>query len=90
MEYFAVTGGRPLEGTASVHGAKNSALPILAATLLARGECVLHNCPDLTDVHTALDILTCLGSRVCWEGDTLLVDTSCAHGHFKDGIEMEN
>lgn len=37
MEYFAVKGGRPLEGTIAVHGAKNSALPILAATLLVRG-----------------------------------------------------
>lgn len=80
MEYFAVTGGHPLEGTAPVHGAKNSALPILAATLLARGECVLHNCPDLTDVRTALEILTCLGCGVRRENDTLLVDTSCAHG----------
>ena len=80
MEYFAITGGHPLEGTAAVHGAKNSALPILAATLLARGESVLHNCPDLTDVQTALDILQCLGCRVHREGDTVLVDTSCAHG----------
>ena len=64
MEYFMITGGHPLEGTAPVHGAKNSALPILAATLLAKGESVIHNCPDLTDVQTALDILTCLGCRV--------------------------
>ena len=80
MEYFMITGGHPLEGTAPVHGAKNSALPILAATLLARGESILHNCPDLTDVHTALDILTSLGCRVRREGETLLVDTSCADG----------
>ena len=87
MEYFAVTGGRPLEGSVAVHGAKNSALPILAATLLARGESVIHNCPDLTDVQTALDILTCLGCRVQREGNTLLVDTSCAHGiRVPDGL----
>ena len=64
MEYFMITGGHPLEGTAPVHGAKNSALPILAATLLAKGESVIHNCPDLTDVQTAQDILTCLGCRM--------------------------
>ena len=80
MEYFAVTGGRPLEGTAAIHGAKNSVLPILAATLLARGESVLHNCPDLTDVQTALDILQCLGGTVRREGSTLLVDTTWADG----------
>ena len=38
MDYFAVEGGRPLEGRVFVHGAKNSALPLLAATLLADGE----------------------------------------------------
>ena len=43
MEYFAVEGGWPLEGQVPVHGAKNSALPILAATLLADGESIIHN-----------------------------------------------
>ena len=80
MEYFMITGGHPLEGIAPVHGAKNSALPILAATLLAKGESVIHNCPDLTDVQTALDILENLGCRVRREGDTVMVDTSCAQG----------
>ena len=80
MEYFRVEGGRPLEGTVRVQGAKNSALPLLAATLLARGETVLRNCPDLTDVTAALDILTCLGCRVCREGDAVRVDTSTLSG----------
>ncbi len=79
-EYFAVTGGRPLAGEVRVHGAKNSALPILAATLLARGESVVHNCPDLTDIQTALDILTCLGCRVRRTGETVAVDASGAQG----------
>ena len=61
MEYFAVAGGRPLQGRVTIHGAKNSALPILAATLLADGESVIHNCPALTDCAAALEILTCLG-----------------------------
>ena len=73
MEYFRVEGGRPLEGTVRVQGAKNSALPLLAATLLARGETVLRNCPELTDVAAALDILACLGCRVGREGDTVRV-----------------
>lgn len=76
MEYFAVKGGHPLEGTIAVHGAKNSALPILAATLLAQGESVIHNCPDLTDTNTALDILSSLGCRVRREGRTVTVDTT--------------
>ena len=63
MDYFAVEGGRPLEGRVFVHGAKNSALPLLAATLLADGESVLHNCPDIEDVRTALAILESLGCK---------------------------
>ena len=75
MEYFAVQGGVPLEGCVAVHGAKNSALPILAATLLAPGEHVLHNCPNLTDITAALAILSCLGCQVRREGSTVVVNT---------------
>lgn len=86
-EYFAVEGGWPLEGKVLVHGAKNSALPILAATLLARGESVIHNCPDLTDIAAALEILACLGCRVRRAGDTVLVDTAGCLGHeVPDGL----
>ncbi len=80
MEYYAVRGGHPLEGAVAVHGAKNSALPILAAALLAEGESVIHNCPDLTDTTGALEILTSLGCRVTREGRTVRVDTTCRQG----------
>ena len=80
MEYFAVAGGRPLQGRVTIHGAKNSALPILAATLLADGESVIHNCPALTDCAAALEILTSLGCRVRREGSTVTVDTACRSG----------
>ncbi len=52
MEKLKICGGSRLSGTLRVHGAKNAALPILAASLLP-GECVLHNCPRLTDVEAA-------------------------------------
>ena len=52
MEYFKIGGGKKLSGQISVHGAKNSALPILASTLLIKGESVIHNCPDLSDVKS--------------------------------------
>ena len=81
MDYFAVEGGRPLEGRVFVHGAKNSALPLLAATLLADGESVLHHCPDLTDISAALGILSGLGCRVRREGATVMVDPTCRRGH---------
>ena len=50
MSALIVEGGRPLSGTVRVHGAKNSALPILAAAILAPGTSVIHNCPPLSDV----------------------------------------
>ncbi|MDE7362361.1 MAG: UDP-N-acetylglucosamine 1-carboxyvinyltransferase [Oscillospiraceae bacterium] len=69
-----VNGGRRLEGELRVHGAKNSALPLLSATVLAHGETVLHNCPQLTDVDAACRILTHLGCRCRRSGNTVTVD----------------
>ncbi len=76
MRHFVVTGRRPLQGTVPISGAKNSVLPILAATLLNGGRNVLHHCPDLRDVRSAIAILEHLGCRVSREGDTLTVDSS--------------
>ena len=76
MSYLEIRGGRRLEGRLRVQGAKNSVLPILAAALLAPGESVLHNCPDLSDVAATGKILRLLGCRVEREGHTLLVDAS--------------
>lgn len=79
MERLLVKGGERLRGEASVHGAKNSSLPILAATLLCGGETVLHNCPKLSDVDAAIEILLHLGCTVKREGGTVIVnsDTAC-------------
>ncbi len=76
MSYYEIQGGRPLFGRLSIHGAKNSVLPILAACLLAPGQSVLHNCPDLSDVAATLDILRLLGCRVEREGGAVTVDAS--------------
>ncbi len=76
MSCLEICGGRPLFGRLQVQGAKNSVLPILAATLLAPGQSVLHNCPQLTDVAATAKILKLLGCGVLDEGDTLAVDAS--------------
>ncbi len=76
MSYYEITGGRPLSGSLAVHGAKNSVLPILAACLLVPGQCVLHNCPNLSDVSATLDILRLLGCRADREGDTVIIDAA--------------
>ena len=78
---FIVNGGRKLEGELRVHGAKNSALPLLSAAVLAHGETVLHNCPELTDVDAACRILTHLGCRCKRSGDTVTVDATNVSGY---------
>ena len=77
QEAVLVRGGNRLCGELTVQGAKNSTLPLLAAALLCEGETVLHNCPALSDVHTAVTILRRLGCRCTHTGDTLTV---CADG----------
>lgn len=76
MSRFLVEGGCRLSGELTVQGAKNSILPILAATVLNRGETVLLNCPHLRDVETSMRILQSLGCAVHWEDGALIVDSS--------------
>lgn len=76
METIIIEGGERLRGEVSVHGAKNSALPILAACVLCGKESVIHNCPNLTDVDSAIKILRHLGCKVTREGSTVTVDSS--------------
>ena len=64
MDKIVIHGGRPLSGTIKISGSKNSALPILAATLLTREPCTLHRVPDLSDTHYMLQILMHLGAQV--------------------------
>ena len=64
MDMFVVRGGRRLEGRVAVSGAKNAALPIMAASLAASGPTVLHGVPDLVDVQTLAHLLEALGMRV--------------------------
>ena len=64
MDKIVIHGGRSLSGSIKISGSKNSALPILAATLLTREPCILHRVPDLSDTHYMLQILTHLGAQV--------------------------
>lgn len=64
MDKILVQGGHKLSGKVRVSGSKNSALPILAATLLTKEQCVIHHVPDLSDIHYMLQILSHLGAQV--------------------------
>ena len=76
MSAIIIRGGRPLSGSLTVQGAKNSVLPILAATLLSGEVCRIRHCPRLRDVETAMEILRHLGCRADWQGSDLLVDAA--------------
>jgi UDP-N-acetylglucosamine 1-carboxyvinyltransferase len=76
MSSILVTGGRPLEGTVRVGGAKNSALKLMAAALLAPGESRIRNVPDITDVALMADVLGRLGAPVRREDHAVSVDAS--------------
>ncbi|MCH5324526.1 MAG: UDP-N-acetylglucosamine 1-carboxyvinyltransferase [Eubacterium sp.] len=68
-----IVGGKRIEGEIRVHGAKNSALPLLsAAALIADGECILHNCPRLTDVDAACRILNHIGVKCKRDGSSVI------------------
>lgn len=82
MDKLRITGGRPLEGAVRISGAKNAALPVMAATLLAPGVHRLRNVPRLRDTQTFARVLETLGARIAVEGDLMTIDT-----HGVDAVE---
>jgi UDP-N-acetylglucosamine 1-carboxyvinyltransferase len=76
MDKIVIAGGIPLKGEVVISGAKNAALPILAATLLAPGSHTLSNVPNLADIRTAKKLLANLGARFSDGPEGLLVDSS--------------
>lgn len=78
MGAYQIIGGIPLEGVVRIHGAKNSVLPILAATLANSGRYILHNCPNISDVSAAIRILRTLGCNADRFGDTIEIDSTKA------------
>lgn len=79
MSELLIQGPNQLEGEIAIHGAKNSTLPLMAATLLCEGQCVLHNCPNLSDVDTSLKILRHLGCRAERSGSDVAIDPLAAN-----------
>jgi len=75
MDKLLITGGRPLQGAVRISGAKNAALPVMAATLLAPGVHRLRNVPRLRDTQTFARVLELLGAKVVFEDHLLTIDT---------------
>jgi UDP-N-acetylglucosamine 1-carboxyvinyltransferase len=76
MEKLMIRGGRPLRGTVQISGAKNSAVALVPAAILAESEVVLDNLPHLSDVVVYSEILEDLGAVVSWQGDIMRIDPS--------------
>ena len=74
MDQFVIQGGTSLAGEVTISGAKNAALPILFASLLADGKSTFTNVPRLRDIVTTEALLKTLGADVNWQGDTLVID----------------
>lgn len=74
LDKIIVTGGRKLSGEVRISGAKNSVLPIIVATLLAEGRCVLDDVPRLADVQIIKDVLESLGADITFTDNTMEVD----------------
>ena len=74
MERFVIEGPTPLSGRVRAGGAKNSALPLICAALLAPGESLLRNVPRLRDVHSMIRVLETLGTKCRLDGHELSID----------------
>ena len=76
MNHLTIEGGNRLEGRVQISGAKNSALKLMAASLLSRGQTVLYNVPKISDVLTMIEVLERLGATVTFEENVVSIDTS--------------
>ena len=75
MSKIVIEGSRRIKGEIQLQGSKNSVLPILAATIVCGDECVIHNCPKLSDVEATFRILRYLGCKVYHDGEVAIVDS---------------
>lgn len=81
MDKILIRGGKPLRGSVQVRGAKNSTLPLMAATLLAEGPCTLHNVPCLHDVFSMDKLLSSMGMSIEFTGRYMTLDSSTVDSH---------
>lgn len=82
MDKFLITGGVKLEGEVRISGAKNAALPLLAAMILADSPITLNNVPNLKDVNTLVKLIAGLGITMDYQGETVKADTSTLSNQF--------
>lgn len=74
MDSIKICGGQSLKGEVTISGAKNAALPLMAASLLPEGPSQLHHIPRLRDINTMIQVLENLGAQITWQQNTLHID----------------
>ena len=80
MAIYEINGGKPLNGSVTISGAKNAAVAILPAALLVSGKCRIENVPDISDVRILLDILDGMGADIqCPEPHVVEIDCTAVH-----------
>lgn len=75
MDRLLITGGRKLSGAVEISGAKNAALPLMASTILCKGQTVLGNIPNLKDIKTMSEVLANMGAVISVDGSCLRINT---------------
>src|SRR6056297_2231793 len=75
MDQIHIEGGRPLNGEVTMSGAKNAALPIIAASILTGGTFIFRNVPDLKDIESIRSLLTTMGAEADYFDNTIRIDT---------------
>ncbi len=82
MDKFLITGGVQLDGEVRISGAKNAALPLLAAIILADSPITIRNMPHLKDVKTLVKLIAGLGININYDNDVVIADTSTLNNQF--------
>ncbi len=75
MDYLLIKGHTPLKGEVKISGSKNATLPIMAASLISKGEVILRGIPDLEDIHVMAEALQLFGAKIHRENDVLIIDS---------------
>ena len=87
MDYLQIQGPTRLEGSVSISGAKNAALPLIAMTILAKNSVTIGNMPEVVDIKTLLKLLQNLGGTFTLENNSVTVNTAvwagCRRSHLR-------
>ena len=75
MEKYIINGGKPINGSIKINGSKNSALPILTATILNKKENIIKGCPKISDIENTIKILKKLGCKIIYDENNLIIDS---------------